>query len=181
MGVKYIQNAHIAPITVNARDSKGKILFSRTFRPARTDTTTGRVISTGYTSLTDEEYDQLLQSSRTFTHYKDNLKLLVVCDDIPPNAKTPQEALLDARREARKTATQVTELSEEMIKLKAALLDSETAYKKLQSASVGEEALKALEKENEKLKAERDAVITELKAVKKVLAEKIGGKGKEFT
>jgi hypothetical protein len=135
MGNKYVHNGHIAPITANARDSKGVVLFTKTFMPEHTDVTTGRVVSTGYTVLTDEEYDALVKGSRTFVHYKDKLKLLVVSDDVPPSARTPQEALVDARRKEREAQEKVSALENEVDKLKAKLHDSEDGYKKLVSAS----------------------------------------------
>jgi hypothetical protein len=131
MGNKYIYNRHIAPITVNARDGKGTVLFTRTFQPERIDGTTGRVVSTGYTTLTGEEYDRLSNGSRTFTHYKDKLGLLVEHDDLPPEAKTPQEALVDARKKMREAQARAAELEGENVTLKAELLDAEKKYKAL--------------------------------------------------
>jgi DNA anti-recombination protein RmuC len=197
MGNKYIYNKHIAPITVNARDGKGAVLFTKTFQPERIDGTTGRVISTGYTALTDEEYERLCESSRTFVHYKDNLKLLAECDDLPPEAKTPQEALADARRKERAMQEQVSALEAENKTLKAALHDANEETKRIMSASLPEEVRKplddkitALESSLEEAVAERDAAVTELEAVKGVLNKKLseasagkpgkGGKGKEF-
>jgi hypothetical protein len=183
MGNKYIYNKHIAPITVNARDRKGAVLFTKTFQPERIDGTTGRVVSTGYTILTDEEYERLAGSSRTFTHYKDKLGLLVACDDLPPEAKTPQEALVDARKKTREAQVRTSELEAENGKLKAQVLEAENRYNRLASASLDEEKLKVfndkitqLETSLEQAAAERDAAATELKAVKEVLAKKLAGK-----
>jgi hypothetical protein len=114
MGNKYIYNRHIAPITANARDAKGRTLFIKTFQPERIDATTGRVISTGYTALTEEEYRQLNEGSKTFTVYRDKHKLLVEYDELPPEAKTPQEALLDARNAERKAAARIAELEQNL-------------------------------------------------------------------
>jgi hypothetical protein len=124
MGNKYIYNKHIAPITANARDNKGVILFTKVFQPERVDGTTGRVVSTGYTTLTDEEYGKLTEGSRTFAHFRDKLKLLVAYDDLPPEAKTPQEALVGATRKAREAQEQAAALEAENKKLKAALHDA---------------------------------------------------------
>jgi chromosome segregation ATPase len=135
MGNKYIYNKHIAPITVNARGGKGAVLFTKTFQPERIDGTTGRVVSTGYTTLTKEEYDQLSGSSRTFTHYKDKLGLLVEYEDLPPEAKTPQEALVDARNKMREAQARAAELEGENVKLKTELLDAGKKYKDLFDAS----------------------------------------------
>jgi FtsZ-binding cell division protein ZapB len=194
--MKYIYNKHIAPITANARDGKGVILFTKKFLPERIDGTTGRVISTGYTTLTDEEYDRLCEGSRTFTHYRDKLGLLVECDDLPPEARTPQEALAGARRKEREAQERAGALEAENQKLKAQLHDANEKLGQLVSASTPDEVLKplkekidSLEKEKEDLLKnidtlgnERNAVVTELAAVKKVLAGKLdgkNGKGKE--
>jgi hypothetical protein len=194
--MKYIQNTHTAPITVNGRDAKGAVLFTKRFMPERAEKWTGQVVSTGYTELTDEEFKILNDTSRTFNVYTGKTgkaELLVVCNDLPPEAKTPHEALVAARREALKSARKTAELDSEIVKLKASLLDAETKYKQLQSAAGIEESLKTLQEENAKLKEnletvtlERDAATTELAAVKTVLAEKLGekggkgGKGKDF-
>lgn len=103
MGNRYIYNSHSASITANARDGKGRVLFTKRFLPERVDTTTGKVVSTGYTTLTDEEYRQLDESSKTFKVFRDKYKLLIEYDELPPEAKTPQEALVDARNESRKS------------------------------------------------------------------------------
>jgi hypothetical protein len=155
MGNRYIQNVHNAPITANARNKKGAVLFTKKFLPERIDGTTGRVISTGYTILTEEEYSLLIESSRIFAHYKDDLGLLVECDDLPPEAKTPQEALADARRKERAAQDRV------------GVLEAENA---------------ALKKENGELKAALYKDAAESDALKKDAVEKAarGGKGKEF-
>jgi chromosome segregation ATPase len=172
MGNKYIYNRHIAPITANARDSRGRVLFTKTFQPERINGTTGRVISTGYTTLTGEEYRQLDESSRTFAVYRDKHKFLVEYDELPPEAKTPQEALVDAR-------TRITALNGEAAGLKAELQkaakENEGLKAELQKAAKENEGLKAglqkVAKENEELKAE----------LQKAAAERAGknGKGKE--
>jgi DNA repair exonuclease SbcCD ATPase subunit len=190
MGNKYVYSRHNAPITVNARDRKGAVLFTKTFQPERLDAMTGRVVSTGYTTLTDEEYKQLSESSKTFTHYRDKLKLLSVSDDVPPEAKSPHEALADARRETRAANSKAAEQAGEIEKLKARVLEAEDKYKQLVSASLDEEKLKAfndkiasLEDSLKRAADERDAAINELKAVKDVLPKKAAGKGgkdKEF-
>jgi chromosome segregation ATPase len=186
--MKYIQNIHTAPITAVVKNAKGAVVLAKKFSPSRVDKFTGRVEETGFTQLTDEEYKLLNEGSRTFTVYRDKHKLLVEHDDLPPEAKTPHEALVDARKEARKAATQIAALNDEIMKLKAGLLDAETKYKELQSASPDAEGLKALrqnladitgerdvlKKENEKLKKEND----DLKAAGDKSGK--GKQGKEF-
>jgi chromosome segregation ATPase len=198
MGNKYIYNKHIAPITCNARDRKGMTVVTVKFQPERTDGTTGRIISTGYTTLTDKLYEQLCESSKTFAHYKDKLGLLVECDDLPSDAKTPQEALVDARKQTLEVQGRVAELEAENVKLKAELHDTEEKLGQLVSASTPEETVKSftdkiteleaaalardaayvtLEKSLETVVAERDAAVAGLEAAKEKLAK--GGKGKE--
>jgi chromosome segregation ATPase len=192
MGNKYIFNKHIAPVTCNARNRKGEVIFTVKFQPERTDGTTGRVISTGYTTLTDEQYEQLCESSRTFVHYKDELeqKLLVECDDIPASAKTPHEALADARRKVQEADNRARELEAENVKLKAELHDAEEKLGKLVSASTSEEALEPLKdtiatltKANEHLKGDIGTLIAERDDLKARLADahkKQKKEGKEF-
>jgi hypothetical protein len=161
--MKYIQNTHTAPITVHGRDGKGAVLFTKRFMPEKAERWTGQVVSTGYTELTDEEFNILEETSRTFAVYTGKTgkaALLVVCDELPPEAKTPHEALVDARKEARKSAEKIAGLESEIVKLKASLLDAETKYRQLQSASGDEEALKPLQEENAKLKIELEAAGT---------------------
>ena len=168
--MKYIQNIHNAPITCNARDGKGAILFTKKFLPEHIDGTTGRVMSTGYTPLTGEEYDKLCEGSRTFTHYKDDLKLLVASDDVPPSAKLPGEALADARREAREAKTKVLEAESEIEKLKARVLEAEDEYKRLVSASLDEEKVKGFEDRITSL----TAALGTLRGLSKAFAAEVG-------
>ena len=135
------------------------MLFSKRFMPEKAEKWTGQTVSTGYTELTDEEFKILEETSRTFAVYTGKTgkaALLVVCDELPPEAKTPHEALVDAWREARKSANKIAELDSEIVTLKASLLDAETKYKQLQSASGTEAALKPLRDENAKLKIEME-------------------------
>jgi len=141
---KYIYNKHYAPIIVHTRDGNGKILETITFSPKRTDVISGRVITTGYTPLSEAKYEELCKVSSTFQQYKDKLKLLVVQDDLPPEAKTPHEALVDARRAEREALAKIAILEAEIVTLKASLLDAETKYKTLESASTSDEKLKPL-------------------------------------
>jgi hypothetical protein len=198
--MRYIQNIHTAPITAVVKNAKGEAVLTKKFYPARTDKFTGQVEATGFTPLTDEEYNLLNERSKTFTVYRDKHHLLVEHDELPPEAKTPHEALVDARREARKAADRIAALAAEVVQLKAGLLDAERKYKDLFDAGNGE-IVDALRKENEELKAalenaiaEHDAAIAVLEAnmaealreqdEREAAAEKSGkdgkGKGKEF-
>jgi len=143
----YIQNKHNAPIQANARGADGKVIFTKKFMPALTEKWTGKVLHTGYEKLTEEEYKQLVATSKTFKHFSEKLKLLVAHDDIPSDLKTPHEALIDARKDAKKAAAAIKALEDEVVGLKAKLLDAEEKYKELSSASGDPEKLNALNTE----------------------------------
>ena len=197
--MKYIQNTHTAPITVHGRDGKGAVLFTKRFMPEKAEKWTGQVVSTGYTELTDEEFSILEDTSRTFAVYTGKTgkaALLVVCDELPPEAKTPHEALVDARKDARKSAEKIAGLESEITRLKASLLDAETKYRQLQSASGDAEVLQTL---NDKIAAfevnermlrsdvevltkERDAAYAEIEKLKAEpeKAARNGGGEKDF-
>jgi hypothetical protein len=197
--MKYIQNIHIAPITAVVKNAKGAVILTKRFSPARVDKFTGKVVETGFTPLTDEEYKLLNEDSRTFTVYRDKQKLLVEHDELPPEAKTPHEALVDARKEARKSAAQIAALDAEIVQLKAALLDAERRYKDLFDASGSTDSTKLAQElakvkedlaaavaANAKIGEAFDARLAEITkerdALKAEKAEKAGkgGKGKEF-
>jgi len=169
--MKYVFNKHNAPITAHARDGNGIILFTKVFPPAQTDMTTGRVISTGYTALKEDEYKQLCETSRVFKRYSGALGLLLVQDELPPDAKTPHEALADARRKEREADAKVAALTADITKLKAELHDSEERYKKLQSASTDAEKLKPLQDELAGLRDFREKVTSALKTHSEKLRE----------
>jgi hypothetical protein len=155
----YIYNKNKAPVIVHIRDDKGKILETIIFPNERNDSITGRVVTTGYTPLTEEKYKALCETSRTFKHYKDVLKLLTAQDDLPPEAKAPHEALADARRGEREALAKAAGLEAEIVGLKAKLLDAETKYKTLESASTGEEKLKPLKDRIAEFKVTYDKIL----------------------
>jgi hypothetical protein len=147
----YIENVHNAPITCTAKDKNTKlVLFEKKFYPAMTEKWSGKQLATGYTKLTEQEYKQLCEFSPMFIHYKDNKKgtlaspLLVLHEELPPEAKLPSEALADARRENRKANEKINALNAEITTLKAQLLDEQNKYRTLESASTDEEKLKPL-------------------------------------
>jgi hypothetical protein len=154
----YIYNSHAAPITANARDERGSVKYSKTFMPERRDPVSGRVESTGYTPLTGEEYKELCGTSKIFTHYVNKLKLLHVSNELPPEARTPHEALAGAREEARRRAAELESARKEITALKADVLDWERKYKTLESASSSEEALKPLKDQAALLTARVEAL-----------------------
>jgi len=143
----YVQNVHGKPITCNIRDKSGRVTATKKFMPTLTEKFSGRVLHTGYEKLTQEEYEALRETSRTFKVYSGETgkaKLLVVHDELPPDAKSPHEALADARKGAQKAKAEIAKLKTEITGLKAALLDAQTKYGQLSSASSDEEKLRPL-------------------------------------
>ena len=156
----YVYNKHNAPVSVNIRDDGGRIKETIKFLPEITDPSTGRVISTGYTTLSEKQYNHVKAKSKTFMQYANVLKLLSVKDELPASAKAPHEALRDARAAEQKLAAKLATAETEIDALKAKLLDSETKYKELSSASTDAEKVKGY---TDKI-AEQDKRITELGA-----------------
>jgi len=157
----YIQNTHNAPITCNARGKNGEVVLTKKFMPALTEKLSGKMLHSGYEKLTEEEYEALVKTSRTFQVYSGatgKAKLLVAHGELPAEAKTPHEALVDARKDARKAAGKIAELEGQVVALKAQLLDEQTKYSQLSSASTDDEKLKPL---NDKI-AELEAKNAEL-------------------
>jgi len=157
----YIQNVHNAPITCHIRDGRGTIIATKKFMPAVTEKFSGKVLHTGYERITEEEYEALNKTSRTFQVYSGMTgknKLLVVHDELPADAKAPHEALADARKDARVAAAKVTELEKQIISLKAELLDAQNKYKELFSASTDDEKLKPLNDQIAELEAKNNAL-----------------------
>ena len=174
----YVRNVSDAPVTVKLKDkASGKVVLEKRFLPAIEDKWTGARASTGYTTLTEEEYKALSKDSRTFRHFKDDIKQLVASEELPAEAKSPHEALRDARKEARQAAGEAGALKAENDSLKTALAEAETRYKELQSASTDAEKLKPLQDRIAALKAENAG----LKAALAEAEKKAGGKkGKDF-
>ena len=170
----YVRNVSDAPVTVKLKDkASGKVILEKRFLPAIEDKWTGARASTGYTTLTEEEYKALSKDSRTFRHFKQ----LVASEELPAEAKSPHEALRDARKEARQAAGEAGALKAENDSLKTALAEAETRYKELQSASTDAEKLKPLHDQVASLKAENGS----LKAALAEAEKKAGGKkGKDF-
>jgi hypothetical protein len=173
----WVQNRSDAPVTVKVKDYRtGTVSLVKKFMPEMSDKWTGRVISTGYTALTEAEYKALSNGSPTFLHYKDKLKQLVVCDELPAEAKSPHEALRDARKDAKKAAGEASARKAENDKLKADLFDAEKKYKELLAASVDDEKVKSLTDQITALKVENE----KLKADAGKASKKGGEKGKDF-
>jgi len=171
---RYIQNTYGKPITCNIRDGSGKITATKKFMPFLTEKFSGKVLHTGYERLTEDEYESLCKTSRTFKVYSGETgkaKFLVVHDELPAEAKTPHEALLDARKDAKKAAAEVAGLKAEITELKAALLDAQNKYSQLSSASSDEEKLKPLNDKIDVLESEKAALQVELDELQRLVDE----------
>lgn len=138
MGDKYIQNTHNVPITVNARDKAGTVLFTKKFMPPITEKWSGKQLTTGYEKLTDDEYGKLCESSKTFKHYKDKLKLLVVHDDMPEELKTPYQAISDFKKEIARLQAENETLKAEVAKLSKVAPDKAEKKEKKEKEDVKE-------------------------------------------
>ena len=114
MGDKYIQNTHNAPITCNARDKDKNIVFTKRFMPPVTEKWSGRILSSGYERITDEELKLLSESSRTYDEYKNKLGLLVVHDEMPEALKTPYQTISDMKKVVRQLETENAALKKQL-------------------------------------------------------------------
>jgi hypothetical protein len=130
---RYIQNRHIAGIHCKTPDGKTDIWF----RIQRIDKRTGRLESTGYTRVTEAQYQKLTAESRTFTRCVEQ-KMLVVYDEPPADALTPHEALITARREAGKLKGELEKAQAENTRLQAELVEANKKYGELLAASGGQ-------------------------------------------
>jgi cell division protein FtsB len=153
-------------------DIKGAVVETIKFMPATSDRWSGKNITTGYTRITEKQYEGLVKSSRTWQVYgngKGGKGFLVVHDDVPAELKTPHEAIRDARKALTKSDARVKQLEAEIADLKAKLFDAERMYRELSSASSGSEMLKLL---NDKI-ADLDAEIKVLGDEKAELAKQL--------
>jgi len=168
---KYIHNTQNFPVTANIRDEKGRVTEAIKFMPATSDKWSGKTVTTGYTRITEEQYEGLVKTSRTWQVFGTKKGFLVAHDDVPAELKTPHEAIRDARKALTKSEVQVAKLEAETDSLKAKLFDAEERYKELSSASTDEEKLKPL---NDKLAALEAEAAGHEKALSDALAGTAG-------
>jgi chromosome segregation ATPase len=137
MSDRYIQNVHTNSIKTNFADKKVVI-----FRPQSIDHFSGRQIYTGYTRLSEADYKKLLKESAVFKHFIE-LKKLVVHDELPPDAQTPHEALVSARKDVGKlnAALQAAETEKEVLQARIDELDRQ--YKELLGSSGSDQLIMA--------------------------------------
>jgi dynactin complex subunit len=132
---KYIQNVHTNSIKL--ADKEGHI-----FRPQSIDHFSGRQTSTGYTRLTQDEYDRLFKESALFRHFI-KLKKLIVHEELPADAQTPHEALLNARKDVGKLNAELEKAHGEKAALLTRIDELDKQYKELLAASGSDQLAKA--------------------------------------
>jgi chromosome segregation ATPase len=165
MADKYIQNVHTNSIKL--ADKEGHI-----FRPQSVDHFSGRQTSTGYTRLTKDEYDKLLEENVLFRYFI-KLKKLVVHDELPADAQTPHEALVSARKDAGKLHAELDRVNGEKAALQAEIDALDKKYKELLAASGGDQlvkaeaALKDAQEKAQALATEKEAVEKDFNGMKK--------------
>lgn len=129
--------SYAAILVVEGTDEAGKKYnqrkekFRKEFLPFKKDSTTGKVVSTGFTQIDESEYEELLTTSKMFADAVKNKNLQMFRD-------APKEALLDSQL--------LDNYSEENTALKARVAELEEIIE--QGAS------KAAKAQIEKLKAE---------------------------
>jgi hypothetical protein len=137
MGDRYIQNVYDHGIKVQSLDKK---LF-KIFRQQSMDHFTGRQRDTGYTRLTEDEYNLLLKESAVFKHFIE-LKKLIVHDELPADAQTPHEALVSARKDAARLRVELDKVQAGKETLQGQMDELDVKYKELLAASGGKELVK---------------------------------------
>jgi hypothetical protein len=131
----YIQCIGDHGIKVKSEDGK----LTKRFDIQAFDGVTGRVVRTGYTKLSLDEYETLLKQSSLFAHFIQR-GVLVKHDKLPDDAVTAHDALVGAKREAAESAERIDALEKEVDALKAEndTLKAENAELKKGGGSGGE-------------------------------------------
>jgi septal ring factor EnvC (AmiA/AmiB activator) len=122
--IVHIQNTMDHGLKVHSADGR----LVKRFEIAKYDSLTGRVTHSGYTALTQSEFDTLFKESKLFSSFL-NRKALVKHDELPDDAMTPHDALVAAKRESAESA-QLLEEAEQENKALAERLDKAEANNK---------------------------------------------------
>jgi hypothetical protein len=133
----YIQNTMDHGIKVHSADGK----LVKRFEIARFDNLTGRPTHNGYTALTRAEFDTLFNESKLFSSFLAR-KLLAQYDELPEDAMTAHEALVEAKRESAEYAQLMDELEKENKALAGKLAAANAANKALTEKIAAAEAEK---------------------------------------
>jgi septal ring factor EnvC (AmiA/AmiB activator) len=160
MDCKYIQNVHTNSIKTHFADNREVI-----FRPDTVDHFSGKQRYTGYTRLTNDEYGKLLKDSALFRHFIE-LKKLVVHDELPPDAQTPHEALVNARKDVGKLNAELEKANREKEALLVRIGELDTQYRELLAANGGDQLTKA-KQDIQEAREQIQALTSENDALKK--------------
>ena len=178
--MKYVQCIHIAPIKCRLKDTQEEFAFGI----EQIEKYTGKKLHTGYTPVTEENLKRLEAQSRTFVHFRDKEKLLIVYNELPDEAKTVYETVAEYRAqfvEMQKTITEKDKVIMEHNNKIEELEKTVTELSKTASKSLTEK-VETLQKANEKLEkqvAEDAETINELQE-KITTLEKAPGQKTEF-
>jgi len=106
----YIQNVSDATIVCKSEANKEKNFV---FRPRKVDRYNGQLIYTGVTEISEEDLNLLKKDSQTFNFYL-NLKHLLILNEIPPDALTPEQKFNFLQQENEELKRKVKQLEKEL-------------------------------------------------------------------
>ncbi|MBP9043998.1 MAG: hypothetical protein KBG49_10955 [Spirochaetes bacterium] len=106
----YIQNVSDATIVCKSEANKEKNFV---FRPRKVDRYNGQLIYTGVTEISEEDLNLLKKDSQTFNFYL-NLKHLLILNEIPPDALTPEQKFNFLQQENEELKRKVRQLEKEL-------------------------------------------------------------------
>jgi hypothetical protein len=133
---KYVQNNHNVGIKVvvkiEDKETGGEKVFEKRF-PIQAFDTNGREVETGYTRITEQEYNTCLTEG-VFKYFVKKGKLLIH-DTLPSQAMNPYEAIVSAKQETAARQAQLAEAQKENEKLRKELADANQKYADLVTAS----------------------------------------------
>lgn len=159
MGTKFIHNTDDATIICKVATEDERIAGQEktfVFRNRKVDRDSNTVVSNGYTEITDEEYELLSSSSKTFQAYAGMGRLTVV-DSLPMDSMTPEQLTI-----ALKTENAV--LKRDLAKAQAATGENQQAEIDALNEHVAElnEELAAMQKELDNSQALIDELTIQL-------------------
>jgi len=111
----YIQNISDATIVCKSEANKEKNFV---FRPRKVDRYNGQLIYTGVTEISEEDLNLLKKDSQTFNFYL-NLKHLLILNEIPPDALTPEQKFNFLQQENEELKRKVRQLEKELESFKS--------------------------------------------------------------
>jgi vacuolar-type H+-ATPase subunit I/STV1 len=108
---KFVHNTYIAGVTCNLSDDR-KVVF----HIKEVDKMTGEQRHSGYTEVSDEDYEFLKANSGVFKSFTKQ-KMLTVVDECPQEALSVQQILQKTQGETAKYAQEVVELKARVAEL----------------------------------------------------------------